>query len=146
GLVTAIIMAILTTKITLFAGAIAIGSIAVLAFLIVVVADRLTRETEPGPVAVAGAAPVVQKKRGIAGWKLALTAGLVATVTFVGSIFYARRPAALSDKDTIVISDFENKTGDAVFDDALRQGLSLQLEQSPFLSLISESKINQTLK
>jgi len=52
----------------------------------------------------------------------------------------------LTDKDTIVLSDFENKTGDGLFDDTLRQVLSIQLEQSPFLSLISDSKANQTLK
>jgi eukaryotic-like serine/threonine-protein kinase len=61
-------------------------------------------------------------------------------------LIYSRKAHALTNKDTIVLSDFENKTGEAVFDDTLRQGLSVQLEQSPFLSLISESKINQTLK
>jgi TolB-like protein/DNA-binding winged helix-turn-helix (wHTH) protein/tetratricopeptide (TPR) repeat protein len=49
-------------------------------------------------------------------------------------------------KNTIVLSDFDNKTGDPVFDDTLKQGLSVQLEQSPFLDLVSESKVNQTLK
>ena len=49
-------------------------------------------------------------------------------------------------KDTIVLADFTNKTGDTVFDDTLRQGLSVQLEQSPFLSLVSEQQIGQTLK
>src|SRR5579862_1109293 len=49
-------------------------------------------------------------------------------------------------KDTIVLADFTNKTGDTVFDDTLRQGLSVQLEQSPFLSLVSEQQIRQTLK
>src|ERR1019366_6701766 len=51
-----------------------------------------------------------------------------------------------TDKDTIVLSDFDNKTGDAVFDDTLKQGLSVQLEQSPFLAVVSDSKVNQTLK
>ena len=59
---------------------------------------------------------------------------------------YTRRAHALTGKDTIVLADFTNTTGDAVFDDTLRQGLSVQLEQSPFLSMIPESKINQTLK
>ena len=49
-------------------------------------------------------------------------------------------------KDTIVLSDFDNKTGDPLFDDTLKQGLSVQLEQSPFLDLVSERKVNQTLK
>ncbi len=58
----------------------------------------------------------------------------------------SRNAHALSPTDTIVIGDFTNTTSDPVFDDTLRQGLSVQLEQSPFLSMISESKINQTLK
>src|SRR5262249_31694172 len=57
---------------------------------------------------------------------------------------FASRPK-LTDKDTIVLADFENKTGDPVFDDTLRQGLSAELQQSPYLTLISDSKIQQTL-
>jgi tetratricopeptide (TPR) repeat protein len=53
---------------------------------------------------------------------------------------------ALTDKDTIVLSDFENKTSDSVFDDTLKQGLAVQLEQSPFLELVSGRKVNDTLK
>jgi tetratricopeptide (TPR) repeat protein len=52
----------------------------------------------------------------------------------------------LTDKDTIVLGDFANTTGDVVFDDTLKQGLSIQLEQSPFLDLISERKVNETLR
>ncbi|MGA3238251.1 MAG: protein kinase [Bryobacteraceae bacterium] len=51
----------------------------------------------------------------------------------------------LTNKDTIVLADFENKTGDPVFDGTLRQGLAVQLEQSPFLSLVSDQRIQQTL-
>jgi hypothetical protein len=47
--------------------------------------------------------------------------------------------SALTDKDSIVLSDFTNTTGDSVFDDTLKQGLSVQLEQSPFLNLVSDS-------
>ena len=50
----------------------------------------------------------------------------------------------LTEKDTIVLADFDNKTGDPVFDDTLRQGLSVELQQSPFLSLISD-RVQQTL-
>ena len=57
----------------------------------------------------------------------------------------SRKAHALTDKDTIVLADFTNATGDAVFDGALRQGLAVQLEQSPFLSLISDQQIQQTL-
>jgi tetratricopeptide (TPR) repeat protein len=52
----------------------------------------------------------------------------------------------LTNKDTIVLADFDNKTGDAVFDDTLKQGLSVQLAQSPFLALISDHRVNETLK
>jgi eukaryotic-like serine/threonine-protein kinase len=64
----------------------------------------------------------------------------------VSGYFYLPRKVKLTEKDTVVLADFDNTTGDPVFDDTLRQGLSVQLEQSPFLSLISENKINQTLK
>jgi hypothetical protein len=56
----------------------------------------------------------------------------------------ARKPK-LTDKDTILLADFDNKTGDPVFDDTLRQGLSVELQQSPFLTLISDRKVQQTL-
>jgi serine/threonine protein kinase len=51
----------------------------------------------------------------------------------------------LTEKDTIVLADFDNQTGDPVFDDTLRQGLSVELQQSPFLTLISDRKVQQTL-
>ena len=51
----------------------------------------------------------------------------------------------LTDKDTIVLSDFDNKTGDPVFDGTLRQGLTVQLQQSPFLSLVSDQRIQEAL-
>jgi serine/threonine protein kinase len=56
----------------------------------------------------------------------------------------ATRPK-LTENDTIVLADFDNKTGDPVFDDTLRQGLSVELQQSPFLSLISDRQVQQTL-
>jgi tetratricopeptide (TPR) repeat protein len=67
----------------------------------------------------------------------------------IGGTFYFRSRQTmtrLTDKDTIVLSDFNNKTGDSVFDDTLKQGLSVQLEQSPFLDLLSEQRVNDTLK
>jgi serine/threonine protein kinase/tetratricopeptide (TPR) repeat protein len=56
-----------------------------------------------------------------------------------------RRTTSLTDKDTIVLADFINTTGDSVFDETLRQGLAVQLGQSPFLSLISDGRIRKTL-
>jgi serine/threonine protein kinase/tetratricopeptide (TPR) repeat protein len=52
----------------------------------------------------------------------------------------------LAEKDTIVLAEFDNKTGDPVFDDTLRQGLAVQLEQSPFLSVLADERIQQTLR
>jgi eukaryotic-like serine/threonine-protein kinase len=63
-----------------------------------------------------------------------------------GWLYNARRTHALTERDTIVLADFTNTTGDAVFDGTLRQGLEVQLEQSPFLSLVSEAQIQQTLR
>ena len=73
---------------------------------------------------------------------------ILVAVAISGTLYFRSRPTTtrLTDKDTIVLSDFENKTGDPVFDDTLKQGLSVQLEQSPFLDLLSESRVNGTLK
>ena len=57
-----------------------------------------------------------------------------------GAFFHFHRAHPLTGKDTIVLADFNNKTGDPVFDGTLRQGMAVQLEQSPFLSLISEQR------
>jgi serine/threonine protein kinase/tetratricopeptide (TPR) repeat protein len=74
-----------------------------------------------------------------------IAAALLAALAASGFVYFLRAPK-LTDKDTIVLSDFDNKTDDAVFDDTLRQGLRVQLEQSPFLALISDSKVNQALQ
>jgi len=66
-------------------------------------------------------------------------------VLMVGGYFYFRRTPKLSDKDTIVLADFTNATGDSIFDETLRRGMAVQLEQSPFLSLVSEERIQQVL-
>src|SRR5690349_955162 len=63
-----------------------------------------------------------------------------------GLLWRSRSARHLTEKDTIVLGDFANSTGDAVFDGTLREGLSVQLEQSPFLSLVSEEEIHQTLR
>ena len=60
--------------------------------------------------------------------------------------FSLHRSPVLSEKDTLVLADFTNSSGDPVFDGTLRQGLAVQLEQSPFLSLVSEDRIQQTLR
>jgi serine/threonine protein kinase/tetratricopeptide (TPR) repeat protein len=79
-------------------------------------------------------------------WKVIVPAVVVAVALSVGGYFYLHRTPRLTDADTIVLADFVNSTGDPVFDGTLRQGLSVQLEQSPFLSIISDQQIQQTLQ
>ena len=63
-----------------------------------------------------------------------------------GIFFYLKPASALTDKDTILLSDFVNTTGDAVFDGTLKQGLAVQLAQSPFLDIFPEARVRQTLR
>jgi serine/threonine protein kinase/tetratricopeptide (TPR) repeat protein len=112
--------------------------------------QRLKRDTESGRPSSssevrATQVPVAGRKR----WKVLVPAALILVAAAIGGTLYFRSRQAmarLTDKDTIVLSDFDNKTGDSVFDDTLKQGLSVQLEQSPFLALVSESRVNETLK
>jgi hypothetical protein len=76
---------------------------------------------------------------------VAAGAAAILAVAAAGYVFL-HRPAKLTGKDTVVLAEFENKTGDPVFDQTLRQGLAVQLEQSPFVALISEESINQVLR
>jgi serine/threonine protein kinase/Flp pilus assembly protein TadD len=78
---------------------------------------------------------------------IAIAAVLFVALLAVSGWFYkSSRAHALTQMDTIVLADFTNKTGDPIFDDTLRQGLAAQLQQSPFLSLVSEQRIQQTLR
>jgi DNA-binding winged helix-turn-helix (wHTH) protein len=80
-------------------------------------------------------------------WKMVGTGLAVLALCIVGLIWlYSRRTPKLTAKDTIVLADFTNTTGDPVFDGTLRQGLAVQLEQSPFLSIISEERTQQVLR
>jgi len=79
-------------------------------------------------------------------WKVIVPAAAAVLAFFVAGYFYFHGTPRLTDKDTIVLADFTNTTGDPVFDDTLRQGLAVQLEQSPFLSLVSEEHIQKALR
>jgi DNA-binding winged helix-turn-helix (wHTH) protein/tetratricopeptide (TPR) repeat protein len=86
-----------------------------------------------------------RQQRGIP-WKVIIpVATAVVALAAFGPSYFHRAPK-LTGKDALVLADFTNTTGDLVFDDTLKQGLSVQLEQSPFLDLISERKVNETLK
>ncbi len=102
-----------------------------------------TVATDPvaGLPAAAEEAPARASRR----WISATLALLLAAVGASGYFLFHRAPA-LTEKDTLVLADFENSTGDAVFDDALRQGLAVQLGQSPFLSILSDEKVRDMLK
>src|SRR5215469_7365270 len=78
-------------------------------------------------------------------WKALAPLGAAVIAAFIAGYFYLHRTPKLTEKDTIVLADFDNKTGDAVFDDTLRQGLSVELQQSPYLSVVPDQKVQQTL-
>src|SRR5580658_7721207 len=113
--------------------------------------QRLKRDTETGRLAggsdSAGKSGLARSGRALKPARIAYFAVAAIAVALIGGGLYYRshRPKALTDNDTVVLADFANSTGDAVFDGTLRQGLAAQLEQSPFLSLVSDERIAQTL-
>jgi eukaryotic-like serine/threonine-protein kinase len=81
---------------------------------------------------------------GTSPWKaIAVAAAIVAL--FAATYAWLHRAPKLTDKDTIILADFDNKTGDPVFDDTLRQGLSVELQQSRFLNIVSDTRVQRTL-
>ena len=118
--------------------------------------DTVSQPVVPHPAASSGSVtaassaavkvaevPVTVRKKH---WKILVPAALVVVAALVaGGLYFRSRHAPLTEKDTIVLADFTNTTGDAVFDGTLRQGLSSQLEQSPFLNLLSDQSVAQTL-
>jgi serine/threonine protein kinase/tetratricopeptide (TPR) repeat protein len=102
--------------------------------------ERLTRGSDSP---LTGRVPHTAQAR--ARWTMVAAAAAVVAVAAVGYRFYPR-PAQLTNRDTIVLAEFTNTTGDPVFDDTLRQGLASQLQQSPFLSLVSDDRIRSTLR
>jgi eukaryotic-like serine/threonine-protein kinase len=96
----------------------------------------------------AGIAPV---KRPL--WKILVPAVVVVIAAIAAGLYVHSRSATpgaqsapLTEKDTVVLADFDNTTGDQVFDDALKQALGVELGQSPFLNILSDRKVAQTLK
>jgi serine/threonine protein kinase/tetratricopeptide (TPR) repeat protein len=80
-------------------------------------------------------------------WKPWAVAALVATLSIFGAVYLSGRHAnRLTAEDTIVLGDFANSTGDPIFDDTLKQALTVTLRQSPFLNILPEGKIAKTLK
>ena len=79
-------------------------------------------------------------------WTVLAPIGFLLAALGAGAFFLFNRGPVLSERDTIVLADFTNSTGDAVFDGALKQGLAVQLAQSPFLSILSDEKVADILK
>jgi eukaryotic-like serine/threonine-protein kinase len=107
---------------------------------------------ESGPGSPAGPEGLVQhapaeapRSRRLLWWAVVSSVTLALGLALVWHL-YSRKERRLTEKDTIVIADFANSAGDPVFDDTLRQGLRVQLEQSPFLDVLSEQKVDEQLK
>jgi Flp pilus assembly protein TadD len=92
-------------------------------------------------------AAVLDRRSG-ARWKIVVPAlALLAAAIVAGGLFWrSRKLPALTEKDTIVLAEFDNKTGDPVFDGTLKQALAVDLEQSPFLNVLSDQRVNSTLR
>jgi eukaryotic-like serine/threonine-protein kinase len=112
---------------------------------------RLKRETDAGGVSIAsgvrvGATPAEARAR----WKVLVPAVAVVVISLVvvAWLYFARRTQAhmLTEKDTIVLGDFTNTTGDAIFDGTLKTALNISLRQSPFLNVLSDSEVAKNLK
>jgi len=116
--------------------------------------QRLKRDTESGHISTTHphAVPVLEvaPARSTKRWKVVLPALVTLLVIFlIGGALYYRRQAKnnrLTEKDTIVLADFANTTGDPVFDDTLKGALAIELEQSPFLNVLPARRVEDTLK
>ena len=106
--------------------------------------QRLKRDSESGRLP--SVASVASTSRAGIQRRLALLVSLAAVAVAGTGYFYFNRTPKLTDKDTIVLADFDNKTGDSVFDGALKEALVVALEQSPFLNVLSDRKVSETLQ
>jgi len=112
--------------------------------------QRLKRDSESGHRSAASSGTVAVAEAPAARvaklWKIAVPVLTIALLV-AGALYYrSHRGKPLTDKDTIVLSDFANSTDDAVFDDTLNTALSVSLRQSPFLNVLSDSEVTKTLQ
>ena len=110
--------------------------------------QRLKRDIESGHIAIATTEAGLRPANKSTGSRLiAIAAVAVVVALSVGAwLYFARRAHALTEKDTIVLTDFSNSTGDAVFDDTLKTALTVSLRQSPFLNVLPDSEVVKTLQ
>ena len=111
-----------------------------------------TAAASSGAVSAVSAAPAGVAPIGVSPakkpWKILLPAAAVVLVAAIaiGYYFISHRSSKLTEKDSVLLADFVNTTGDAVFDGTLKQALAVQLEQSPYLNILPESRIREALK
>ncbi len=80
-------------------------------------------------------------------WRWLSLAAVISLAVALGLVrLLIQRSPALTEKDTVVLADFVNDTGDPIFDDTLRQGLAIQLEQSPFLKIMDDAQLHRDLR
>jgi eukaryotic-like serine/threonine-protein kinase len=106
--------------------------------------DVVDQNTAAVPPSVASASASAKPGAWIR-WVVAAVV-LLAVATGGAFLFLRHGKKVLTEQDTVVLADFENSTGDPVFDETLRQGMAVQLEQSPYLSLIADDRIQQVLQ
>ena len=107
--------------------------------------QRLKRDTESGSTVTFSA---TAEQPSFRRWKLPVFAVVAFLLVLLAAGVYWRLHSAarLTERDTVVVADFTNTTGDPVFDDALKQALAVELEQSPFLNILSDQKVSETLR
>ena len=106
---------------------------------------RLISEREVSIVSASRSTVVVDVEKTTSRTWVWIGLGIFLAVVAVGLVFLTRRGPGLTERDTIVIAEFANSTGDSVFNGTLRQGLEVQLEQSPFLRMLPEARVRRTL-
>jgi hypothetical protein len=110
-------------------------------------AETSSQPTSKERNAVSGSHRIIADQQRTIPWKILVAIAVLVVVSIGGGLCWrSHRAAKLTDKDTIVVADFTNTIGDPVFDSTLRQGLAVQLEQSPFFSLVPERQIQQVLR
>ena len=108
--------------------------------------QRLKRDTESARQPTATSATVgLGENRGIR-WRVYVPSAIALSALIAVGYFYFHRTPKLTDKDTVVVTDFANNTNDPSFDGALKQALSVELGQSPFLNVLSDKKVSETLR
>jgi DNA-binding winged helix-turn-helix (wHTH) protein len=99
-----------------------------------------------GQLEVVGDRPVETEVRSGAPWKIIAPSTVAAVVLLAALYFYLHRAPKLTERDTVVLADFANSTGDPIFDDTLKQALAVQLSQSPLLNILPDQQVRLALK